>query len=263
MDCTEAGDEEPFRVLPDTCVELFIRYTDTLVATVSGNTVQGNKRSFISFRMSAFVDVQMQPGSGCIAVCLYPGAAYNFFSIPMSEYSNGAIELRNVWKNSAAEMEEKVALAKSNNQRVEIIQNYLLAQLAKNYKNEAEMQHCLWQINLLKAQSSVQSLVQKTNISHRTLNRKFHSHIGLSPKEYVRISRFLYSLSSIKQNPETNFTEIAHENGYYDQAHFIHDFREYTGITPKELFSGKRIVFCWPIFTILSFGCAATLLHQI
>jgi AraC-like DNA-binding protein len=59
--------------------------------------------------------------------------------------------------------------------------------------------------------------------------------VGFSPKEFARITKFIHSLTHLKKYPAMSLTEIAYESGYYDQAHYIHDCRAYSGYTPGQL----------------------------
>jgi AraC-like DNA-binding protein len=233
----------PFRVLPDTCVELFVNYTDVPLARITGKQNTDTNRSIIVFRMSSFMDVHMQPGSGCIAICFNPGAAYHFFSLPMHEVTDSVAGMDHFWEHASTELEEKVALTHTNKERVSIIQHYLIQLLTKKQKADKAVEYCLWQINLLKGQLSVNQLSEKTGISLRQLGRRFNNCVGLSPKEYTRISRFIHSLPHLKKLPSVSLTEVAYESGYYDQAHFIHDYKEYTGLTPGEVRTSGNIIY--------------------
>ena len=232
----------PFRVLPDTCVELFISYVESPVANLGTGTEK--LRSFVVFRMSQFMDVEMATKAGCIAICFYPGAAYNFFSLPMNEVSDTVIDLNYLWKGIASEMEERVFEAGNNQERVNIIQQYLYMHLVKKIKIDKAVEQCLWQINYLKGQLSAKQLSEKINISQRQLGRRFNSYIGLSPKEFIRTARFIHSLKHLKRYPAVNLTEIAYESGYYDQAHFIREYKEFSGFTPGELIASDNIIYC-------------------
>lgn len=231
----EEDGRAPFRVLPDTCIELFINYSDTSLANIAGNKNFKSGHSFIVSRMSSYMDVHMQPGSGCIAICFNPGTAYQFFPLPMNAITDSVVGTEHLWENATTDLEERVANAHSNEERVAIIQQYLIQQLVKKQQPDKAIAHCLWQINLYKGQLSLNQLSDETGISLRQLGRRFNNCVGLSPKEYTRINRFLHSLVHLKKYPAISLTEVAYESGYYDQAHFIHDCKSYSGYSPGEL----------------------------
>jgi AraC-like DNA-binding protein len=91
---------------------------------------------------------------------------------------------------------------------------------------------------------SAKQLSEKINISQRQLSRRFNSYVGISPKEFIRTNRFIYSLKHLKKYPAINLTEIAYESGYYDQAHFIRECKEFSGLTPGELIASENIIYC-------------------
>lgn len=231
-----------FRVLPDTCVELFISYTTRQLAIVKGKNLFDSAGSLVNCRLNTFMDVQMFPGSGCIALCFQPGAAHYFFSLPMSELTNMTTGLDDLWGREARELQEQVVGCTNNPARVHMLQQYLLRRLEKDYEAAHEFEYSLWQINLLKGSLKIKDLSQKTNISQRQLSRQFNDRLGMSPKEFARISRFIDALSIIKKQPTESLTQVACASGYYDQAHFIHDCREFAGLSPKELMTAGNVV---------------------
>ena len=120
-----------FRVLPDTCVELFVNYAGS-GQTVTAAAVLKQPTCFIVSRMSRYMDVQNQERAGFISVCFHPGAAAHFFPVAMHEVSDMVIGLTDLWKGLATEMEERVVGAGNNHERVIILQQYLLQQLEKH-----------------------------------------------------------------------------------------------------------------------------------
>ena len=239
MDCDGDADTRHIRVLPDACVELFINYTSTPIATISN---QLHKESIVSFRMTKPMDVQMRKGSGCLAICFNPGMAYRFFQLPMHLLSDSTTALAELWNNNAAEIEEQLADASDNHARAVILQNHLLKLLADK-EHDSHIELCLKQIQVPGRLNTVGDLTARTGLSQRHLSRKFQTYVGLPPKEYLRVSRFLRSLSYLKKHPDFSLTTIAYESGYYDQAHFIRQYRAYTGYTPREVVNAKHILY--------------------
>lgn len=238
MDCNEAVSLTYLQVLPDACVEVFINYSSSPVAIINNNLHQ---RSIVSFRMSQATAVQMRKGAGCLAICFYPGMAYHFFNIPMQLLSNTTTPLADLWGTLAAQLEEKIALANNNHLRAEIIQQQLLHRLSLS-THDPVIHYCLKQ-NQAGYSVPVSQWSTATGISQRQLARKFQQHLGLSPKEYLRVSRFIYSLQQLKNYPASTLTQIAYQSGYYDQAHFIRDYKAYTDHTPAQVAKANHILF--------------------
>lgn len=239
MECDDDTDTNYIRVLPDACVELFLNYTITPVAIISNEL---HKRSIVTFRMSRPKDVQMRKGSGVIAVCFYPGMAYRFIQIPMHALSDTTAALSDIWGCIATQLEDEIAESSSNELRVSLLQKYLFKKLG-NDKNDSHIAHCLRQVQLSAGSITVGKLVNDTGLSQRHLSRKFQEYVGLSPKEYLRVSRFILSLVHLKSYPVFSLTEIACKSGYYDQAHFIRDYKDYTGYAPGQLMRASHILY--------------------
>jgi AraC-like DNA-binding protein len=233
----------PMRILPDTCVELVIHYNAPFKTTFSNDTTSIQERSFIVAQMKKFMEIQPNGKVGFIAVRFTAWGAYHFFGIPMKEVANGETALQFVWNTLAGEIEDRIASANANSQRIQIIQQYLLFQLAKNGKHDHAVDFCLNEISLAKGQLTIEELSNKTGISNRQLVRRFDNCVGLSPKEFARITKFINALNFINQFPGKSLTEVGYDCGYYDQAHFIRDFKEYSGLTPGEYLASGNTVY--------------------
>jgi AraC-like DNA-binding protein len=231
-----------FRVLPDTCVELFIRYNCSSIASISANGAFNSAGSLVTSRMTAFMDVEILPGSGSIALCFEPGEAFRFFDLPMSELTDNTVSLHDLWGSQVTELEDGIARCVSNQERVVRIQDFLLKQLKTRHRSSSAFEYCLRQIQLHKGQARMQELSKKTNISQRQLSRQFDACLGLSPKAFSRMARFLTALQQLKTGKAGNLTQLAYDSGYYDQAHFIHDCREFAGLSPKEVIASDVII---------------------
>ena len=89
----------------------------------------------------------------------------------------------------------------------------------------------------LNGQLSIDELSDKLNINRRQLERKFATVVGVSPKQLSKIIRLQATLKMIADDKFTCLTSVAYSGNYYDQAHFIKDFKEFTGVSPKEFYS--------------------------
>jgi len=236
-------DGVPMHILPDTCVELVVHFSDPYKTIFSDSSVSIQEQSFVVAQMKSFMKIQQYGKAGLIAVRFSGLGAYHFFGVPMKEIANSEIGLRNLWKEMVPEIEEKIFLAKTTQQRSQIIQNYLQLQLSRNGYIDKGIEFCINEIGHTKGQISVDKLADKAGISNRQLVRRFDKCVGLSPKEFIRITKFISSLDMINFSKKKSLTEIAFESGYYDQAHFIRDFREFSGMTPTDYQASSNVVY--------------------
>lgn len=233
----------PIHILPDTCVELVVHFGDPFKTTFSDNSTSIQTRSFVVAQMKSFMKIQANGTTGIIAVRFSALGAYHFFGMPMKEIASREVGLKNLWNDFAMEIEEKINLANTTQQRSEIIQRYLQIQLSRNGYIDKGIEFCVNEIRKSKGMVSVEMLANKVGISNRQLVRRFDKCIGLAPKEFARITKFIASLDTIRNSNYENLTEVALETGYYDQAHFIHDFKEFSGLTPTEYLNSANVVY--------------------
>ena len=239
MNCDEDMDTSHIRVLPDTCVELFLNYTNRSVAMIDNQLYE---RSIVTFRMSRPMDVQMRKGAGVIAICFQPGMAYQFIQIPMHALSDTNTALADIWGSMAAELEDQLAGLRTHEARVALVQKYLIKQLA-SAKHDLQVAYFLNQAQVSDSSIAVNKLSNEIGLSQRQLSRRFQENVGLSPKAYLRVFRFIRSLEHLKKYPLISLTEVACRSGYYDQAHFIRDYKAYTGHSPGEVVNAPNILF--------------------
>ncbi|MBO6830035.1 helix-turn-helix domain-containing protein [Allomuricauda sp.] len=86
---------------------------------------------------------------------------------------------------------------------------------------------------------SIDALSESLCISNRGLQKLFKKHIGMSPSYYRKIIRFNKAVRLLSMNSESSLTQISYACGYFDQAHFIKDFREFGGLSPSEFLRYK------------------------
>lgn len=236
-------DGPPIHILPDSCVELVVHFGDPFKTTFSNNSTSVQTQSFVVAQMRNFMKIQSNGKTGIIAARFSALGAYHFFGLPMKEITNREIGLGHLWIDFAAEIEEKVHLAKTTQHRSEIIQHYLQIQLLKNGSIDNGIEFCVNEIKRTKGLVSVEALASKVGISNRHLARRFDKCIGLSPKEFSRIIKFIGSLDTMQHSSYKSLTDVALEAGYYDQSHFIHDFKEFSGMTPGEYLISTNVVY--------------------
>lgn len=239
MECDQDADTSHIRVLPDACVEIFLSYTSSPVAIIDKQLYKG---SIVNSRMNTYVDVQMRKGSGCIAVCFYPGMAYRFFNISMGELANTTTPLFELWKEGAEELEDQLAQCSSVLMRIHILQDFLIARLSTS-KADPVIAGCINYIQHASGNLSVGQLNGYAGFSQRQLSRIFRQSLGLSPKAYLRVSRFIQSLNHLNKYSNYSLTDVALRSGYYDQAHFIRDYKEFTGSTPGMVVRSDHLLY--------------------
>jgi AraC-like DNA-binding protein len=118
--------------------------------------------------------------------------------------------------------------------RITLLEQYLLARLQVSTRRQAKLKFVGEIVNSLKYNFSTERIAavsSRNNITPRYLAMLFSEYTGLQPKLLCKINRFNYSLNLI-QSQEQDLTSIAYDAGYFDQSHFIKEFKLFTGLTP-------------------------------
>jgi AraC-like DNA-binding protein len=80
-------------------------------------------------------------------------------------------------------------------------------------------------------------------LSKKQLERQFSLAVGTTPKVFCRVSRFLDVCHRLREYQQRTLTELTHECGYFDQSHFIKDFKQFSGFTPKQFSDRNNVSF--------------------
>ena len=234
METEQPASLAPIRILPDNCVEFVIHFESPYRTTFqNGHTFVQPTSLIVGLMKQSFV---MGPAGkvGFVAARFSAWGAYHFFSFPLKEVSNSFVNLQDLWKPRAKEIEARICAEKNTFKRVDRLQEILLNQLWRNSHRDRTLDYSLSLIHQTKGLMSVRDLAMSVGCTERQLRRKFDSRVGLSPKEFSRIVRVRQALQSLRLGPDKLLTDISHECGYFDQSHFIRDFEEFTGLTPSE-----------------------------
>lgn len=238
-----AGNDAPWRILPDTCVEIVFHTEKPYLTTFADGKKVLQPHSFVMAQMRQFVEIEAAGKVGFIAVRLTAAGAHHFFPIPIGGFSGGQIHLPEIWGDLAFALEDTMHSNLGMAQKVEIVQQSLLLQLNRNGEYDPLIYHCLETIYANSGLITVGNLSKKTGISTRQLLRRFDRRVGASPKEFCRIVKFLAACRRLRSGPNDPLISVAYASDYADQAHFIHDFREYSGLTPGELLRADNVFF--------------------
>ena len=149
---------------------------------------------------------------------------------------NKVISFEKLFGKEGIEIGQKILNANSTSERIFLIEAFLFKKLANTKTIDEIVKSTVETILTANGQFSVNELSEQNNINRRQLTRKFSSTIGLSPKQLSKTIRIQNALKSLLNKEVTSLTDLAYKNEYFDQAHFIKDFKKFTGLTPKEFY---------------------------
>ena len=170
-----------------------------------------------------------------LGVRFLPGMAFPFVGEALSTLAGGELTPGDALCRLELEaLHERLWQAPDLGGRLALLENYLLGRLRRHGAPEQQvLTASLGWLQRHQGQASIATLVDALPFGQRHLERLFQRHVGLSPKRYARLLRVAHSRELIKQGGAANsLTDTALAAGYFDQSHFIHDFKAVTGLTP-------------------------------
>jgi AraC-like DNA-binding protein len=190
----------------------------------SGALVSGAQRRPFSFdtrEKASIVGVHFRPG--CAGVVL---------GVPAGELSDRHVDLDALWGRRARELRERLLEAATTERRFAILEAELLSRLEPRQAPHPAVRYAL--DGLARPEVRVGDLAKGASLSARRLIQLFTAAVGITPKRLGRVLRF-HRATALARRAARDWTRVAHECGYYDQAHLIRDFRELADMTPGEL----------------------------
>jgi AraC-like DNA-binding protein len=233
---------EPHRIVPTGCVELMFQYGDGLLK-MKNNEISLQPNSIITGQLTDFYDVIQTGKTAFLSVLFKPHAAKMFFDLPISELANQNIDINLILKSENKFIREQLALTKCHEEKITIIEDFLLGHLSEEkLYNFNRISKSIDLINSNFVDVKVSQLSDITCLSDKQFCRVFNDYVGLQPKNFIKIVRLQASIYYMQKLQPKSKTELAYLCGYYDQAHFIKDFKSFTGYTPNTYFKNDDIV---------------------
>ncbi|HEX2934526.1 MAG TPA: helix-turn-helix domain-containing protein [Bacteroidales bacterium] len=223
------------RIIPTGNIELMFHYGDPFVVNKYSQEEREQPRTFVSGISSNYADIYTQGTCGLITVTFLPLGACNFFRFPLNHIEDTIVDMDDLYKESFKFIEEQISAAATTIERIAIMENFLLQQFQPVYKRDlSTIQKGVLLVNESKGQITAKNLADKLALSPKTLERKFSTLLGKTPKQFLRIVRFQEVIRRFSQKDYSPLTDYAYTSGYFDQAHFVKDFKALSGYTPKE-----------------------------
>lgn len=163
-------------------------------------------------------------------ICFFPDALKSIFGFNASELTESCLDV----KLLSPGLTERLLNTLSVTDQLKLLSDYLFQQINKTATPvDALTRHVLFQLIEKKKVISLREMQHTLNLSERGIERKFEQQVGIPPKLFSRICQFQSSLHQLKTNSYAKLSDVAFENGYADQSHFIRAFKEFTGHSPE------------------------------
>lgn len=228
--------ENEYKVFPSSGLVIGFQYKGQL-ATLKDNFERKLTSAGITGITDGYKVFKNSADIGTILVYFTEIGFTHFASYPANELFNLSLSLDDIFdKNSIIEVEEKLAIANTDKLRIKIVEQFLASQL-KDIQTDKLVVEAVKLIYQTNGTIRIKELNEKLCISQSPFEKRFRKVVGTTAKKFSSIVRFNTVLDNL--NETKTLTEICYENNFFDQSHFIKDFKQFTGDTPENF---KRLL---------------------
>lgn len=230
------------RIIPDGCIEMIFVLGEDVKRYTTGDEFIIQPRAMILGQITEPFIVEPTGYVNSFSIRFYPYGFASFAPVPIKDLANKETPIYLLFgKTISRNLEQKIVQAKDTKERIEIIEAFLLNRLKNKITIDNIVKTTIDTILLTGGSVSINTILKDDASKRRQLERKFMKQIGISPKQLGKVIRMQTALQLLLDQKLENFTAIAYESEYYDQAHFIKDFKEFTGTTPKEFLEDDKM----------------------
>lgn len=230
---------QSYTIFPGTSLVMGFQYRGRL-AFRNDKTAIGLATAGVTGILNSFRIFENTANTGTVLVIFKEAAALHFFREPLHELYNESLSLEHFIRGDRlSALEEQLSAAEDDHNRVALVEQFLIAMLQPR-KEDLLVSAAIKQIHQSQGNIRMTELADKLYTSKSPLEKRFRQAVGTAPKKFANIVRMKSALIAM-QSPLT--IEDDYRMNYYDQSHFIHDFKNFTGTTPeqylKKLFEEK------------------------
>ncbi len=224
------------KILPDGAIELIIDL-DTEPKSIFDDEASDRcrtvKKAWISGERTGYIVIGAHRNQSMVGIRFRPGGAYPFFRFPISELSESVTELDLIWGGLVDEIRDQLLSIESHDEKLATLEAFLLARAQRSLEANRLIAFAVHQLQYSPQFLAIRDLANTIGITQKHLISQFEKVVGLRPKSFARVCKFQKVVNLIEQQDAIEWSAIANDCGYYDQAHFIKEFQNFSGLNPS------------------------------
>jgi len=225
------------RFLPNGDTEILIDFHDSpqfIYDNHSLKEIQACNRIWTSGVRTEPITIPSGSGAAMMVISFKKGMAAPFFPFPMEEIRDSVVDADLVWGQDFGDLREQLLETKDIDLRFRLVEAFLL----DRFRSKLDLNPCVaFAVTEMIERPDVINIARmnsKIGYSQKHFTEMFRKQVGVTPKSYLKIMRFQKAVRTIDAATEIDWGTIAVECGFYDQAHFINDFKHFSGFTPEQ-----------------------------
>jgi AraC-like DNA-binding protein len=221
-------------ILPDGAMELIINLGDPQKLCALGNPAKHTifRHSWISGERTAPIVIDEIGYVHLVGARLRAGGAWPLLAIPLREFTNQVVELETILGREIGDLRDQLGESPDDDSRFDLLESWLIQRTRSRTQPTRSVSYALRMIHGELDAVRIGKIADTIGISHKHLLREFDRCVGLTPKLFARLCAFQRVIRSVGHTAEVDWADTAATCGYHDQAHLIHEFRAFSGLTP-------------------------------
>jgi AraC-like DNA-binding protein len=232
------NDTTKSKILPNGVIELILNFGNRQ-KTLDTNTLKTDKyfkNYWVAGLQNRPIIIQSLTDTNLLGIRFLPGGAYPFFKFPVSKLSDTVVEAD--WmKEELKELRKSIPDLSDHKEITRIVEKYLWTKFDGSCLTNESVMYVANKIYFSDEDLFISDLVRKAGYSHKHFISLFKNQVGTSPKNLQRIVRLQKIIRLAKEKPNAKWNDILYQFQFHDAAHFAHDFKNLTGMTPDKYLS--------------------------
>lgn len=231
------------KIIPDSFIEMTFNFGDKIKRYTSENTFVTHYNAMVMGQRTKPYYIEPMGNVDTFAICFYPHGFANFVNISLENLVDKEIAITKLFGElPAKKLEQKIGNASNTPKRIKIIEEFLLNKLNEHTTIDSIVKKTVDILISTNGSSSIHTILKQDLSKRRQLERNFKKQIGISPKQLGKVIRLQAALKIMLEDNADNLTNIAYRSDYFDQAHFIKDFKKFIGTTPKDFLKNENMM---------------------
>jgi AraC-like DNA-binding protein len=178
--------------------------------------------------------------AGILGIHFKPGGAFAVLGLPAGEFTNTHVDLSTIWGRTATALRERLCALGEPIERFRLLEQALLERLADPPGRRGAVRVGLDVLMRTRGKAKIRDIARAVDLSQRRFIELFTAEVGLTPKLFGRVQRFQHAVAFKRSATKVDWAELALECGYFDQSHLIHEFVQFSGLTPADYWQRRN-----------------------
>jgi AraC-like DNA-binding protein len=189
---------------------------------------------------STCIEFETRPVGTVIGILFRPGGGRAFFSGSSHDLYNRSVALERLWGRSANETCHCLRTGRHPSARFLVLEQVLRSRMRADAMLHPAVECGLREFRRVPHVYQVLEVVKHTGLSRRRFSQLFREQVGTTPKRYCRLRRFTWVIEQLSAGKGVDWADVAQAGGYSDQSHLVHDFQEFSGLSPTVFLASER-----------------------